>query len=305
MIMRCFRVAASIVGCGLAMSFSAAALAQQGAAPPAVVTPPSHIAPHVFASVAEKLFQVGLGESRAAVISAESGVFANRMAAIYMGGVEGESWQQEVARIHDVTRVSALLLAAIEAQLDPVSVADPRLRSAFGATGVDATPDGIGLILAARIELARPGSMEGVTARMRADRARGAAVLAAIDHMIVMHDPVSRAMTRQMNRQVAFATAFSDAEGFEFPASPEDTAADLSLQIPELRQDAEMRIRLSWYAAYAPLGAPSVNRAAALMAGPEAQALNALIERAEQDVLEQLAGETGRAAARRMKGVPL
>ena len=140
---------------------------------------------------------------------------------------------------------------------------------------------------------------------MRADRARGAAVLAAIDHMIVMHDPVSRAMTRQMNRQIAFATAFSDAEGFEFPASPEDTAADLSLQIPELRQDAEMRIRLSWYAAYAPLGAPAVNRAAALMAGPEAQALNALIERAEQDVLEQLAGETGRAAARRMKGVPL
>ena len=77
------------------------------------------------------------------------------------------------------------------------------------------------------------------------------------------------------------------------------------LQLPEIRQEATMRIRLAWYAAYAPLGAGAVNRSAARRANPEARALESLLDRAEGNVIEQLAAETGRAAARRMKGTPL
>lgn len=299
MTMRHFGISAPVIGIALAMAFGMVARADEGARP-LVPTEPLSIAP-----LAEQVFQAGLGESRAAAIGAKSRLFADRMAQVYLGGQEGESWRQEVARIHDPARVSALLLAAISVRLDPVRATGPRLLAALGATGVDAGPDGQGLILAARIELAQRDELHLLVQRMRSDAAREAPVLAAIDHMIAMQDPVTPAMARAMNRQMAFAGAFAEAGGFEFPTSPEDTAADLSLQVPELQQEAALRIRLNWYAAYAPLGAAAVNRAAAIRASAEMQALHGLIERAEDDVLEKLAAETGRAAARRMKGTPL
>ena len=262
-------------------------------------------APHMAEPLAETLFQRGFGESRAAVIGAESDIFANRMAAIYMGGTEGESWRDEVARIHDPARVAALLLAAVQRELDRAGALDPDLVLLLGATGVDVAPDGEGMILAARIQLARPGALEGVALRMRADEVKDAPVLAAIDAMIDAEDPESTEMARSMNRQLAFATGFAEAEGFDFPASPDDAAADLTLQMPELLDEATMRIRLSWYAAYAPLGAAAVDRSAVLRARPGAEALRALLDRAESDVLAQLGRETGRAAARRMKGTRL
>lgn len=297
--MRHFGISASAAGIAVAIALGLPACAEQRMVP-LVPAEPMTIAP-----LAEKVFQAGLGESRAAVIGAESRLFADRMARVYLGGQEGGSWRQEVARIHDPARVSALLLAAISARLDPVRATDPRLLAALGATGVDAAPDGQGLLLAARIELAQPDRLDLLSLRMRADVARDAPVLAAIDHMIAMQDPVTTAMARAMNRQVAFSVGFAEAGGFDFPTDPEDAAADLSLQIPELQQDAAMQIRLIWYAAYGPLGAAAVNRSAALRASAEMQALHGLIERAEDDVLEQLAAETGRAAARRMKGTPL
>lgn len=303
--MRHFRIAASSVGIAFAMLWAGSLAAQEGGAPAA---PLAGAAPHVTASLAEKLFQRGLGESRAAVIGAESVGFADRMAVIYLGGGEGASWREEVAQIHDPARVSGLLLAAIGQQLKGQQLEgtyDPRLLAAVGATGVDAVPDGQGMILAARIELARPGSLEAVTLRMRADDARADPVLAAIDEMIADTDPASAEMARVMNRQLAFAAGFAEGGGYDFPTSRADTAADLSLQVPELYDEAVMRIRLCWYAAYDPLGAAAVNRSAARRDSAAMRALNALIERAEDDVLEQLGAETGRAAARRMKGTPL
>lgn len=295
--MRHIRIAVTAVGIAFAMSGVVPLWAQEAPLPGA--------APHVAASAAEKLFQRGLGESRAAVIGAESGIFANRMATIYLGGAEGESWRDEVARIHDPARISALLLAAVGRQLDRVGPGDSRLQAALGALGVDAGPDGQGMILAARIELARPGSLDALALRMRADDARDAPVLAAIDEMMAAQDPAGAEVARAMNRQLAFVAAFADADGFEFPTSPDDAAADLSLQTPELYDEATIRIRLNWYAAYAPLGAAAVSRSAALRATPEMRALHGLMDRAEDEVLAQLADETGRAAARRMKGTPL
>ncbi len=303
--MRHIRIAVTALGIAFALSGAAPLWAQDGAVPAMPGPAAPGAAPHVTASIAEKLFQRGLGESRAAVIGAESGIFADRMAAIYLGGVEGESWREGVAQIHDSTRVSALLLAAIGRQLDTAEQADPRLAAALGATGVDAGPDGQGMILAARIELARPGSLNALAQRMRADDARAAPVLAAIDEMIAAEDLAGPEMARAMNRQLAFVAAFGAADGFDFPTSPDDAAADLSLQTPELYDEALIRTRLTWYAAYAPLGAAAVSRSAALRASPGMRALHGLLDRAEDDVLAQLAAETGRAAARRMKGTPL
>ncbi|TKW65633.1 MAG: hypothetical protein DI616_13530 [Paracoccus denitrificans] len=298
--MRHIRIAATVVGVAWAVSSAASLWAQEG---PIVAAPPGSTL-HLVAPVAETLFQRGLGESRAAVIGVESHLFADRMAAIYMGGVEGESWRNEVARIHDPARVSALLLAAIGQQVQGRQI-DTRLTSMLGATGANSGPDGQGMILAARIQLGQPARLEALAQRMQADDARAAPVLVAIDEMIDEYDPVSAEMARNMNRQLAFVRGFAEADGFDFPTSPDDAAADLSLQSSELHAEATVKIRLNWYAAYAPLGPAAVSRSAAVRASPGMRALHALLERAEDDVLAQLAAETGRAAARRMKGTPL
>ncbi|MDO5643946.1 MAG: hypothetical protein Q4G26_16350 [Paracoccus sp. (in: a-proteobacteria)] len=296
--MRHFRIAFGVLGLALAggLSLAGLALAQEtGGAGLAQRGPHSD-------NLAERAFQAGMGESRAQVIGAESGLFAERMALIYLAAPGGASWRAEVAKIHDPARVSGLLHEALGRVLAEEG-ATPDLLAALGAVGVSA--EGQGMLLATRLELARPDGLAVASERLRADAARGAPVLAAIDAMIATQDMVMPALAGALNRQLAFATSFGEAGGFDFPTSPEDAAADLMLQSTEIAHEVEMRLRLEWYVGYGPLGAAAVNRAAARRASPEARALDSLIDRAEALVLEQLAAESGRAAAARMRGVPL
>ena len=108
-----------------------------------------------------------------------------------------------------------------------------------------------------------------------------------------------------MNRDIAFAHGFAEGGGFDFPTAPEDMAADLWLQEPELTAEITARSELALYTAFAPLGAVAIDRIAIARATPRARALNAILALAEGDVLGQLAAESGRAAARRHEGSPL
>lgn len=267
--------------------------------------PPAQAAPMTVQSLAEQVFQAGLGESRAAAISAEAGEFANRMGALYLGPGAGENWREEVGRIHDPARVSALLLAAIGAELTPVTAADTRLQGALGAKEVASRPDGQGMELAARIELARPGALDMLAVRMRAGDAGRAETLGRIDELMAARDMVAEAVAARMNRELSFARGFAEAGGFDFPTAPDDIAADLLLQMPELWQEEALRVRLTLFAAFAPLGESAIDLIAANRAAPENRALHALLARARDQVLDQLAAEAGRAAARRLKGTPL
>ena len=210
-----------------------------------------------------------------------------------------------MARIHDPARVSALFLGAIEAQLTPALIDDPALGPALGATGVSTETEGRGLELAARIELTRPGALSAAALRLGRDQKRGAVSLAALRALLNVTDPVPQMVAARLNREVAFARGFAAADGFEFPVTPDDIAADLMLQLREIRTETRMRTELTYHAAFAPLGVAAIDRIAAARRDPAAQRLDALMARIESEVLEQLAAETGRAAARRLKGTAL
>ena len=66
--MRHIRIAVTALGIAFALSGAAPLWAQDGAVPAMPGPAAPGAAPHVTASIAEKLFQRGLGESRAAVI---------------------------------------------------------------------------------------------------------------------------------------------------------------------------------------------------------------------------------------------
>ena len=271
---------------------------QQGQAPAGMSPAETHV-------LAEQVFQAALADRLAAVIAAESAEFADRMAMLYLSDGSGPDWRAEVARIHDRARVSGLLLAALQARLAANPVAAAQLRALLGPTGVSAGTDGRGLELAARVQLARPETLAATARRLEADFGRGTAELAAITRIMRQGDPVSDRLAARMNREIAFARGYGAAGGFDFPTAPEDVAADLWLQEPELTAEITARSELALYAAFAPLGAAAIDHIAPVRAMPRARALSAILALAEGDVLDQLAAESGRAAARRHEGSPL
>lgn len=296
--MRQISIAASMPAV-LAAALSAAAAPVSGqdtrARPPAFSTADS---------LAERLCQVAACEQLSAVIGLESGGFADRAGRDYLGG-SGDDWRGEVARIHDPARVSALLLGRLEQSLTPALAADPRLQAALGATGVSADTDGRALELAARAELGRGDALNEAVARLLAERAQGRAVLPAIRSLIAAERMIGDRVAAGMNRQIGFARGFASAGGFDFPIALEDVAADLSLKLPELRAEAELQVELELFAAFAPLGVAAIDRIAAARRTAPSRLLQKLISEAEAEVLDQLAEETGRAAARRLRGTPL
>ncbi|NHF72054.1 hypothetical protein [Paracoccus xiamenensis] len=256
-------------------------------------------------ALAEQVFEATLADRLAAVITAESAEFADRMAALYLSAGSGPDWRAEVAQIHNAARVSGLLQAALQVRLAENPVAAQRLRALLGATGVAAGTDGQGLQLAARMQLTKPERLAATARRLSADFGRGTAELSAITRMIGQGDPVTDRLAARMNREIAFARGYAQGGGFDFPTASEDVAADLWLQEPELTAEITARSELALYAAFAPLGAAAIDRIAAARAMPRARALAAILALAEGDVLDQLAAESGRAAARRHEGSPL
>ncbi|MFD1795787.1 hypothetical protein FQV27_03555 [Paracoccus aurantiacus] len=256
-------------------------------------------------TLAEQVFRATLADRHAAVIEAESAGFADRMAAVYLGDGSGADWREQVARIHDAGRVAALLLGALEWRLAENPALAQRMRNYLGATGVANGTDGMGLEMAARLQLTRPAVLAAAARRMQQDDADGGAALAAIRRMIAQNDPVSARLAAQLNRELSFARGYSAAGGFDFPTEPDDVAADLSLQLPEHVAQISAETELALYTAFAPLGAQAIERIAAARATPQSRAFRAVLDLAEADVLDQLAAESGRAAARRDKGSPL
>lgn len=256
-------------------------------------------------ALAQKLFRAALADRRAQVIAAESGEFADRMAAIYLQDGSNADWRAQVGRIHDPARVSAMLLAALRERLAQRPDLAERLRVGLVASGVAPASDGQGLELAARVQLTRHETLAAVLRRLAEDDARGAPVLAAIRRMMTEDDQVAQLLAAQLNREIAFARGFSDAGGFGFPAELDDVAADLSLQLPEQQAQTTAQRELALFAAFAPLGAEAVDRIAAARASAQSRLLAGVLALAEGDVLDQLAAESGRAAATRDEGNPL
>lgn len=256
-------------------------------------------------ALAERVFDATLADRLAGVIAAESADFADRTAILYLSDGSGPDWRAELAQIHDAARVSALLLGALRVRLAANPGVAVRLQGLLGATGVAVGTDGQGLELAARMQLAHPATLAATANRFGADLGRGGPVLAAIDAMMAQLDPVPARLAAQMNRDIAFARGFAEGGGFDFPTASEDVAADLWLQEPELTAEITARSELTLYAAFAPLGAAAIDHIAAVRATPRARVLAAILALAEGDVLDQLAVESGRAAARRHQGSPL
>ncbi|SDE99178.1 hypothetical protein SAMN05421538_1218 [Paracoccus isoporae] len=296
--MRQIRIAAAVLGALLAagLMFPLAAAGQ---------TMPSAIrAMTDREDLAERLCARAACAQLSLAIAAESGMFADRVGAAYLGG-SGDDWRAEVARVHDPARISALLLARLEGRLTPALISDPALQAALGATGVSADSDARGLELAARAELQRNRALRGTLRRWMADRRADAGVLRAIRALIDEQGMIGARVASGMNRQIAAARGFASAGGYGFPISLQDVAADLSLQLPEWRAEAELHLELSLYAAYAPLGAGAIDRIARARGTAPSRLLSRLVAGAEAEVLDQLAEETGRAAARRLRGTPL
>lgn len=227
------------------------------------------------------------------------------MAALYLSEGSGPDWRAEVAQIHDAARVSGLLLGALQVRLAANPDMAGRLRAQLTATGVASGTDGQGLELAARMQLAQPATLTATGRRLGADLRRGTAELAAIARIMGQGDMVAGRLAARINRDMAFARGFAEGGGFDFPTAPEDVAADLWLQEPELTAEITARSELTLFTAFAPLGAAAIDRVAAARATPRARALNAILALVEGDVLDQLAAESGRAAARRHGGSPL
>lgn len=266
---------------------------------------PADMSPADAGALAEQVFQATLADRLAAVIAAESAEFADRMAALYLSEGSGPDWRAEVAQIHDAARVSGLLLGALQVRLAANPDMAGRLRAQLTATGVASGTDGQGLELAARMQLAQPATLTATGRRLGADLRRGTAELAAIARIMGQGDMVAGRLAARMNRDMAFARGFAEGGGFDFPTAPEDVAADLWLQEPELTAEITARSELTLFTAFAPLGAAAIDRVAAARATPRARALNAILALVEGDVLDQLAAESGRAAARRHGGSPL
>ncbi|WP_220185205.1 hypothetical protein [Paracoccus sp. S1E-3] len=271
---------------------------QQGQAAPGMSAAQTQV-------LAEQVFQAALADRLAAVIAAESAEFADRMAILYLSDGSGPDWRAEVMRIHDPARVSGLLLGALQTRLAGNPVAAARLRALLGPTGVTAATDGRGLELAARMQLARPATLAATARRLEGDLARGTPELAAIARIMRQGDPVTERLAARMNRDIAFARGFAEGGGFDFPTASEDVAADLWMQEPELVAEITARSELALYAAFVPLGAAAIDHIATARTMPRARAVSAILALAEGDVLDQLAAESGRAAARRHEGSPL
>ena len=272
--------------------------AQQGQALPAM--PPAETQ-----ALAEQIFQAALADRLAAVIAAESAIFADRMALLYLSDGSGPDWRAEVAQIHDPARVSGLLLAKLQARLAANPATTAQLGAHLGPGRVAAGTDGRGLELAARMQLVKPATLAAAARRLEADLARGTPELAAIARIMGQGDPVAELLAARMNRDIAFARGYAEGGGFDFPVAAEDVAADLWLQEPELTAEITARSELTLYAAFSPLGAAAIDHIATVRAMPRARALSAILALAEGDVLDQLAAESGRAAARRHEGSPL
>ncbi len=255
--------------------------------------------------LAETVFQATLADRLAAVVAAESAEFADRMAMLYLSDGSGPDWRAELARIHDPARVAGLLRAALRARLAANPAAARQLAARLGPVGGAAGTDGQGLELAARMQLAQPPTLAATARRFETDLARGTPELAAIARIMRQGDIVTDRLAARMNREIAFARGYGAAGGFDFPTAPEDVAADLWMQEPELTAEIAARSELALYVAFAPLGAAAIDRIATARARPRARALSAILALAEGDVLDQLAEESGRAAARRHEGSPL
>lgn len=267
--------------------------------PPVIDIPPSQ------ESLTEQVFSIALGETRAVIISAESVSFAKQMAAIYFDGRERKNWYHEVAQIHDPVRVSKLFYDAINIQLTAEVSDRSHFLSALQSVQTNAEPMLTKPELAARMALTLPDTMAAIDTQISANQTQETPLLAAIDEMIAAEDPVTPALAARMNRELAFAKGFIEAHGYDFPFTLDDTAADLTQQIPELRDKIAEKNRAVWYAALVPLRSEFSTSILITRKNDDVRKLLALIERAEQDVLDQLAIETGRAAAHRIKGTPL
>ncbi|WP_158644601.1 hypothetical protein [Paracoccus jeotgali] len=263
----------------------------------------SVLPPEALQGLADDIFREQLAERRAAVIEAEAGRFAELMAAVYLGDGSSADWRAQLRRIHDRARVSGLLLAALQARLAARDAND--LLPTGGATGVALAKDGRGLALAARLELARPGALEAAAERLETARRADSPVLDAIRQDLLPEAEIDAMLAAHLNRQIAFAEGFHEADGFGFPADLDDVAADLSLQIEEQRREILAEAEITAFAAYAPLGVAAIARIGAARNAGAGRARQDLMALAESDVLDQLARESGRAAAKRDEGQPL
>ncbi|MFV0292426.1 MAG: hypothetical protein ACK5II_04080 [Paracoccus sp. (in: a-proteobacteria)] len=246
----------------------------------------------------ERILAPVLLDHRADAISAEAARFADRMAAVYLPGGGGTDWRNEVMAIHDPAHVLVLLQEAVDKRL----LAKNNTNLVPEAARAQMDPEGQQLELMARIGLSDPDMLEAVAVHLRRDKAQGAEILAVIDSLIKADGVIDATLAAGMNRELAFARGFSEAGGFGFPTSLDDVAADLNLQISELRSESSARIELTYYAAFASLGVVGVGHVALARETPESHWMRTLIAQAEAEVLDQLAVEAGRAAARRQKG---
>lgn len=263
--------------------------------------PDAAIVPPDTAELAEQVYAAGNADLTAAAIAAKSGEFADRMAALYFDHGSGPDWREEVARLHDPVRVSGLLLGAIGGLVSAPDFDADRIGPAIGASGVAARPNGRKNWLTARVLLGRMGAGDKAAARMQADPA----TLERIGKTIAAEELVTQAVSQRMNRDIAFARGFAGAEGFAFPTRMADIAADLILQLDELQAEEQARIELTLYAAFGARAAQNPGQLSFRQDDDAARALRSLMSRAEAEVVEQLATETGRAAARRLSGEAL
>lgn len=241
------------------------------------------------------------------MIGAESGAFADRAAAAYLDAGSGPDWRGEVALIHDPARVSALLLGAVGRRLDAPAAARlaPLLGATGAATGAAAGTDTRAALLDARLRLARPGERRDAELRLAAAGRRRATDLSLTRAMADSQDAAALALAARLNRDLALADGFIAAGGYDFVATLEDAADDLGYRLDELQAETAAEVDLQYFTAFAAPDQGAARQIAAQTEHPARRQLDHLIAAAEAEVLEQLATETGRAAARRQEGHPL
>ncbi|MDO5659247.1 MAG: hypothetical protein Q4G36_13120 [Paracoccus sp. (in: a-proteobacteria)] len=246
------------------------------------------VAPEALPHRAGDLAAILQIELLSAAISAESEIFADRVAETYLQGGSGEDWRRMVAQIHDAGRISALWQARISGRID---------RSAGHAQG-RAMTDGLARIAAARRALADHGARADGLARYNDALGRGEERALSIAEAVATHDLVSPALASRMNRDLAVARGFGEAGGYGFPISAEDQAADIALTEYDLRDDLSHEIGAMLYLAFSGAGEGAFQ--GWLDGRPEG--LLARAELAMDDLLIGLAREAGRAAAQRALG---
>ncbi|MEP1943019.1 MAG: hypothetical protein ABJJ03_07915 [Sulfitobacter sp.] len=208
----------------------------------------------------------------------------------WLEGQGGNAWEQQVARIYDVERISEAIRAGVEPNLN-----GDALENVILFMGSDLGNKIVTLENSARTAMADPLIEEEARAQFAAAEGSEDARLAQIDRMIVVGDLVNRNTTAALNASYHFLRALVDGGFLEM--SEEEMLTDVMSGRDEISADTVSWLGGFMLLAYSPLSLEELTLYADFTATPEGKALNAALFAGFDPLYDDISYALGRAIA--------